>query len=281
MRALLLIILFAGFLGLDAVNQDTYPRYIKWKGIDKISVSENDTLYRAAFAGATYSNLSAGLPEYRESFAVTEGISEFSVTLENLVYDIAPEEYMKVGGMENIRDEVQISSVLGFDRKKPYITTTILPFRINPYNNVYEILLSFDLVIITSSENRSLTPGSRDYVPNSVLANGAWYKIAVTESGVHKISYSDLQAMGLDPSSFDPRDFRLYGNGGGMLPESLAEPRHDDLKENSIIVIGENDGTFDQQDYVLFFGESPHTWYYQSINQAFHHHQNIYSDSTY
>jgi hypothetical protein len=87
--------------------------------------------------------------------------------------------------------------------------------------------------------------------------------------------------MGINPAAIDPENIRIYGNGGGMLPESLLEFRHDDLAENNIFVEGESDGSFDPQDYILFYGESPHSWKYQSFSLAFSHEQNIYSDSTY
>jgi hypothetical protein len=90
-----------------------------------------------------------------------------------------------------------------------------------------------------------------------------------------------MQSMGIDPATLDPRDVRIYGNGGGMLSESLEDSRRDDLAENAIFVAGQSDGKFDQQDYILFYGESPHTWDYKSFSQAFHHEQNIYSDFTY
>ncbi len=136
---------------------------------------------------------------------------------------------------------------------------------INPYNNQFELLISFDIVISTTETGAAAREAEGDYATVSVLASGEWYKISVTQTGIHRITYSDLQNMGIDPSSIDPRNIRLYGNGGGMLSESLADSRRDDLAENSIFVSGENDGTFDQQDYILFYGESPNKWKYQAI----------------
>ena len=66
-----------------------------------------------------------------------------------------------------------------------------------------------------------------------------------------------------------------------MLPEANADYRIDDLKENAILVSGEQDGTFDQGDYILFYGQSQDTWAYNTDDKLFHHKKNIYADQTY
>jgi len=116
---------------------------------------------------------------------------------------------------------------------------------------------------------------------NSVLSSGSWFKVGVTAEGVYKLTYSDLQTLGLNVASIDPRNIRIYGNGGGMLPAQNAEPRPLDLVECAIKVKGEADSSFDASDYVLFYGQSQHRWHYDSTDQQFHHVINIYSDTTF
>ena len=53
------------------------------------------------------------------------------------------------------------------------------------------------------------------YAGSSVLATGQWVKIAVTQTGVHKIDMSLLQQMGFDAATIDPRNLAIFGNGGG------------------------------------------------------------------
>jgi len=142
-------------------------------------------------------------------------------------------------------------------------------------------LVSFKVELKMNSTASRQGLKTRSYVDNSVLSSGNWYKIAVQNSGVHKITFTDLQNMGIDPGSINPRNLRIYGNGGGMLPESLTGLYYDDLQENAIIVVGESDGSFDAQDYILFYGESPHEWKYNAGSQHFDHKYNIYTEHTY
>jgi hypothetical protein len=244
-------------------------------------VNEEETAVMAYFDGAQYTSESGGLPIYSENFPLPAMNSGISARLENLVFDIAPEDFIKINGIDRVKTEIELTTTISYDSKSPNAICSFIPARINPYNSQFELLISFDIVVSPDEGNLSARETSGDYATVSVLSTGDWYKISVIQTGIHQITYSDLQNMGIDPSSIDPRNIRLYGNGGGMLSESLADSRRDDLAENSIIVAGENDGSFDQQDYILFYGESPHKWKYQAFGQSFNHEQNIYSDSTY
>lgn len=115
----------------------------------------------------------------------------------------------------------------------------------------------------------------------SVLATGRWYKMAVMNTGIHKITYADLVQMGIDPASINPENLRIYGNGAGMLPEVNSAYRFDDLRENSLQVVDGGDSSFDEGDYILFFGESSDKWNFDYVTRQFTHAMNIYSDTAY
>ncbi|MFH1296397.1 MAG: type IX secretion system sortase PorU [Bacteroidota bacterium] len=115
----------------------------------------------------------------------------------------------------------------------------------------------------------------------SVLATGAWYKIAVNQTGIHRVTYDDLVALGMDPVAVNPAHIRVYGNGGGMLPEANDQPRIDDLRENPIVVYEGGDGSFDPGDYFIFYGEAPDVWRFDPVTRTFTHEKNLYSGFTY
>ncbi|MCD4734765.1 MAG: type IX secretion system sortase PorU [Bacteroidales bacterium] len=115
---------------------------------------------------------------------------------------------------------------------------------------------------------------------NSVLSAGSWYKISVTESGVHKITYEDLIDFGINPSDINPKTIRIYGNGNSMLPEPIGEFRYDDLQENAIVVSGEGDLSFDPDDYILFYGQEPAEIYFDPEIQCLKHEINLYVNKT-
>lgn len=92
---------------------------------------------------------------------------------------------------------------------------------------------------------------------NNPLSSGTFYKIKVDKSGIFKITAQFLRDNGINPSSVNPRNFRIYGNGGIMLPEYNQDVKYSALQENAIQVVGESDGTWNDEDYALFYAQGP------------------------
>lgn len=116
---------------------------------------------------------------------------------------------------------------------------------------------------------------------NSVLASGKWFKIGVTQTGVYRIDASFLKKLGISTTDINPKNLRLFGNGGYMLPQSNAQNRANELTENAVYVKGENDGKFDEGDALWFWGQSPHEIRYNTAEKRLEHQLNLYSDTTF
>ena len=150
-------------------------------------------------------------------------------------------------------------------------------YQFNPIfieNGIIKKVVSFEYEIMnkqkTFSESRTV-----QNVENSVLSSGNWYRFYVEKSGVYKVSKSFLTGLGFN-TNVDPRNIRIYGNGGRMVPLLNATNFPIDLKENAIQFIGEEDGVFDNQDFILFYAEGLDTW--SSENRT---HLNLFSDASY
>jgi len=120
---------------------------------------------------------------------------------------------------------------------------------------------------------------NKDFVTNSVLQNGTWYKIAVNKDGIYKIDKSFLESIGINTSSLNPLDVHVFGNGEGRLPELNSIPRTDDLAQNALEIVGGSDGTFDDGDYILFYGWGAHRW--SPNGTVFNQDRNPYSDNSF
>ena len=116
---------------------------------------------------------------------------------------------------------------------------------------------------------------------HSVLSEHTWYRLSVTQEGAHQLDYAALQGMGIDMGSLNPSQIRLFGNPSGALPEKNADSRPDDLTEMAICVTGADDGSFDEGDVVLFYGQEPTRWVLDGSNKAtYRRERNYYSDTT-
>jgi len=122
---------------------------------------------------------------------------------------------------------------------------------------------------------------------NSKMAAGDWYRIEIRDNGsggsegIYKITKQFLESAGINLSNVDPRTIKMYGNGGDLLPEDPAAARPQDLEEIAIHIEGEENGHFDPQDYILFYGRSVNNWNYDPQSRRFSHFINYYTYSNY
>lgn len=115
----------------------------------------------------------------------------------------------------------------------------------------------------------------------SPFSIGEWYKIAVLNDGIYKIDASFLSKMGIDHAKIDPRMIRIFGKGGGMLPQANSDFRYENTPEVAIYVQGEGDGKFDNDDYIEFYAEGPHKIKYSPYQRALTQENHLYCDTTY
>ena len=113
-------------------------------------------------------------------------------------------------------------------------------------------------------------------VQNSVLKNGQWYRFAIDTTGVYKLDRNFFESLGINTSSLDPKIVKIYGHGGQSLPLKNNETISYDMIQNAVKFIGENDGVFNPDDYMLFYAIGPRG--YNSENDS---HINPYSDNAY
>ena len=107
--------------------------------------------------------------------------------------------------------------------------------------------------------------GIHSYAERSVLADGHWVKIRVSESGVCRMSFSELRSAGLEPSQV-----RVFGYGGAQKEQDFSKPNIDDLPQVPVYV---------GEDYILFYVQGPISWIYNG--SRFAHTRNTYSDFGY
>jgi hypothetical protein len=120
--------------------------------------------------------------------------------------------------------------------------------RINIWASLFSGFVSVFILSYASAQ-----PGE-----TSALAEGAWYKIAITEKGIYKIDFNTLNNWGISASGLNPNSIALYGNGGRVLPQSNSAERPVGLQSIAIEIVGGEDGSFDNNDYIIFYGQGPH-----------------------
>jgi len=116
---------------------------------------------------------------------------------------------------------------------------------------------------------------SQDYAGSSVLSEGTWHRIKIVREGIYKISYEDLEQLGLAAGS----EVALYSNNYGLLSYYNDDPFPDDLVKTPMFVERGSDGVFNSGDYILFYGNSTHRWKYDPAQDEYFFKRHHYSDT--
>jgi hypothetical protein len=94
-----------------------------------------------------------------------------------------------------------------------------------------------------------------------------YYKIPVTQKGIHRITYTDLSNAGIPADRIDPRRIQLFYHG----------------TEQAIVINGEADAIFHQNDFIEFYAEGNDgtldSLLYMPSSAQPHKYLSIYSDT--
>ena len=212
--------------------------------------------------------------EFKFEFANNE--SDFEIEISNTIFLKCDDNEKKFLENYDLGYDLNINYQNGIFKKNRIVKGSIFPFIYK--NNEYQKLVFCELNI--KFEDSLCMPKSIENLENSVLASGLWCKIGVSNDGIYKLDYQDLIDLGMDVSNINPKNIRIYGQRGGLLPVQNEMPKKNDLKELSIEVIGQSDASFDSNDYILFYGQSPHQWNLNS-DGFFSRQQHYYDNQTY
>jgi hypothetical protein len=252
--------------------------FIKNFRMEQINISENNTIKILNFDNSIPNFERNNLPYYIEKHKIPSNISAINVKITNENFSVLNIENNDKIILEDIKDDVEINFGVANSRGEKSAVVEILPLK--KKNGVLYVLNSFTIEIYYDY-NYVNQKSIKSQTTNSVLSNGDIYKIAVLQDGIYKITYQDLKSYGIDPESLNPRNIKIFGNGGGMLPKLNSIARVDDLKEQRIFIEGESDGVFNEQDYILFYGMSPHVWDFNESTRNFERSTHLFSDTTY
>lgn len=265
----LLAFLFSFLSVTFAQTEETTSHQINWTGIEKW-VADSASVNVISFTGAQYPAESR-LPYFNKRIVCDRAFS-YQVEIRNEVYvPLTSEETVLINEINTIPGTIQLQTDELRERGASFLDIRALPF-VNQQGKVLK-LQSFDLVIKKTSQPQKAAAVTRHtYVTSSVLAQGKFVKIKISESGVYKLTYEDLSAMGISPGNV-----RVFGYGGGVLEQSFSLPKTDDLPEVAIWMQKGSDGVFNAGDYILFYGQGVTKWAYDKSKSIFTHNINIYS----
>lgn len=109
--------------------------------------------------------------------------------------------------------------------------------------------------------------GQTPYGNDWINTNQSYYKIKVARKGIYRLNYATLSQTIPTLNSINPKNFQLFKNG----------------KEVAIYVQGENDNSFNNTDFIEFYGEpndgSLDKELYPTVNTQPHNYYSLFTDT--
>jgi hypothetical protein len=266
---LLLLLFFVSFV----YSQDSNTISINWNS--NVDYNSGELSFKVPQFDMDFYNIDIPLKkiQFRKIIPVSASSNLATLQITNVVYQNISVTELYDLNKDLIPNSIQASLEV-VNAREDYLGVLVL----NPIikeGAIYKKVMSFSYSFQNSVTNRIPNQNVVQSISNSVLTTGDWYRFYVENSGVYKISKTFLQSLGFNVN-VDPRNIKIYGNGGRMLPLNNSIPYPDDLEENAIQFIGEEDGVFDNSDYILFYAEGVDKWNEESLTSV-----NLFADKSY
>ncbi len=174
---------------------------------------------------------------------------------------------IKTGKNPDIKKNISI------DKKRAIFVANISPIIYR--DGKYQYLVSFLAELKSSPKAKAqakakllASPKAERYAEHSILSQGKWAKISVSNTGIHQLTASTIKSAGFS----DISKVKIYGYGGNLVPEVLSDSylrEYDDLKEIPTCTVGGKK---------LFYAKGSIYW---DSNESSVRTRNPYSDSGY
>ena len=143
---------------------------------------------------------------------------------------------IKTGKNPDIKRNISI------DKKRAIFVANISPIIYR--DGKYQYLVSFLAELKSSPKAKAqakakllASPKAERYAEHSILSQGKWAKISVSNTGIHQLTASTIKSAGFS----DISKVKIYGYGGNLVPEVLNDSylrEYDDLKEIPTCTVG-------------------------------------------
>lgn len=247
---------------------------LKWQSNKIFIDNEQNIINILSFENAQFRSVD-NLPLYFYKAKLKTEVYVSDVELVNAKYEVINKDDLnKVKHLEKISDMPEIKTNISKFRKQSYLAFELVPLRRNKSSGDIERLVYFEYRITYQAVRTAKV--QKSYTNNSKLSSGTWYKIRVSETGIYKLTYSDLSAMGF--TSYN--NIGIFGYGG-LLSKTVGAELYEDLPERPVVKVDVNaNNVFDSGDYLLFYADGPHNIYWSEDMDPSHEYH-AYSPHSY
>jgi hypothetical protein len=208
------------------------------------------------------------------SYAGMEPEVSFQVTRSSRL----PDKYHPAVSSASFSSPARPSAHLVYEKKRPVLHIRLNPLYRDPGSGDLMRVESFTLQTVPRKPMAVLKSAEKGmYQSDSRLASGDWFKVGVNTTGIHRITYEQLQQLGIQ----NPASVSIHGAGAILLPENFTDGYYDDLQPVPFLMVKGPDQLFGPGDYLLFFARGPVSWSYNPGSRFWSQQLHPYSTAGY
>ncbi|MGB0199133.1 MAG: type IX secretion system sortase PorU [Flavobacteriaceae bacterium] len=252
--------------GLAAAQQWEVP--IRWQGTESVQV-QSEILPLPSPVGHTVffdENSEQFLIEIGQKLTASESDKKFLVT--KIEHEVIPTNGSQNLYVDKLPSSPSASCIKTNGRGDQQLLLSFTPFYV----------VDSKIFRITSLQISAVTPPvvtQSQVLPTletvSDLPEKA-HRFEVEKTGIHKLTGRFLKRIGVPIKNINPSTIKIYGRGGSMLPLVNAETTDVGMRENPLMLVGMEDGSIENDDYILFYAYGPKNWSAESrtFNNLYH-----------
>lgn len=272
-RILISLVIFSGFLLCSEQTEGQTPN----RNIEDLQWVQNAASASGnSFKGAVFQQFGDFiLPVYSRQIHVLNPRARASI-------NVLETERITGSFAGELLDEFEVHSNVISVNGNYFLQIVVVPFR---NSGQIERLKSFNIKVTYDGESQFQTAGLRKtgkHKTESVLAQGTWIKISTDREGIYVLDKDFFSSTSISASDIDLKTLKVYGNGGGLLPEIINDARTDDLEEVPLRIVDNNgNNKLDAGDKVFFYAQGATIWKFDPGSGRFIHQNHIYDSKNF
>jgi len=218
-RALIFLgLLLINFIVVNAQNSQSFT--LNWQKSIDYGLEGGEQYKTLSFEEAQYDFSVNTLPYFVTQIFEKQSNVLQNVRIENPRFEPLSDAELAIIQRESVPDQIELEFFTSTFKKRKNGYVKLSPIRRNGRGEI-EKLVSFDLEYDLRPAAVQRRKKAMTFASQSKMRSGDWYKIGVTKDAMFKLDYDFLNNLGINLDEIDPRKFRLFGYGGGMLPELI------------------------------------------------------------
>lgn len=209
-------------------------------------------------------------PVYRKSAAIYGGAVSYPARLAELA---APRVVttQRVGGLVlfparwnpatgELERVVRLRARIDFPSARSAAALLDEPLRERSEARLRDMLVNFETARAFRDASLSQRNASKRGEGDGFASSQDWIRVEITQTGVYRVTHANLVSAGIANPAQEigaTSGLRVYNGGGLEVPEELAAPRLEWMKQTPILVRDGADNSFDAGDEIIFYALGP------------------------